>query len=57
MAKPKLPKKLYVTSFGQEADWDMNNYPSLKAAKEGAYSGDRIGVYELVKEVTNPKND
>lgn len=55
MAKPKLPKKLYVVSYGEDVKWDTSLYSTLKECKEYREEGDRIGVYELVKEVTNPK--
>lgn len=54
MAKPKLPKKLYVVSWSTSG-FDGAMSPTLGLAKKEAQSGERIGVYELVKEVANPK--
>lgn len=55
MAKPKLPKKIYVTSeSGSGKFYQVDT--TLAEAKGYLGVGDRLGVYELVKEVNNPKS-
>lgn len=54
--KLKLPKRVYIAAY-QEGTVSLNleSYSSRERLHNCAAPGDRLGVYELVKEIPNKR--